>query len=180
MVSFRSKITRAVLSYFFLHQNEERYPSDLSRRLSLDSGNLSRKLIELEDEGILKSRWLGEQRFYSLNKDFPLYDEYRAIVLKTLGLEARLKKALKNIPGISRAVIFGSYARNQMSSSSDIDLLVVGDQDTIEVQKMIARIQKDTDREINVYSLSEKEYNKKKSGDSFLNNIKKEKTIRLF
>ncbi|MBI4309091.1 MAG: winged helix-turn-helix transcriptional regulator, partial [Candidatus Omnitrophica bacterium] len=55
-----------------LQQGAEIYVRDLARALHLESGNLARKLLELEKEGILKSRWRGKQRYYSLNANFPL------------------------------------------------------------------------------------------------------------
>ena len=162
MISLRSKIAQKVLNYFLLAPGAESYISDLARILHLESGNLTRKLLELEKEGILKSRWQGSQRYYSLNTAFPLLKEYKTIVLKTIGFEQILKTALEKISGIKKALIFGSYAQDQMDSYSDIDLLVVGDHNTVGLQKSIAQIQKMVQREINVISMSPQEYNNKK------------------
>ncbi len=100
MISFRSKIARMVLSDFFLNRTREFYINELARRLDLDSGNLTRKLKELETVGLLRSKLKGKERYYSLNPKFPLLNEYRRIVLKTIKIEAQLKSALQSIPGI--------------------------------------------------------------------------------
>ena len=72
MISLRSKITKAVLSYFFLHKEADVYISELARKLSLDSGNLTRKLKELESIGILVSESRGKETYYALHKKYPL------------------------------------------------------------------------------------------------------------
>lgn len=179
MTSFRSKITRAVLSYFMLHETVEMYVNEIARRFNLDSGNVARKLNELEGQGILKSRNIGDQKHYSLNKDFPLIKEYKKIVLKTMGFESALRQAVIKVKGVERAIIFGSYARNKMDQSSDIDLLIIGNHNNILLQKEIAGLQKTVDREINIISLSMNEYKKKKDSDVFLKNVLEQDRVEL-
>ncbi len=179
MLSFRSKITRAVLSYFLLHDHAEMYVLEIARRLHLDDSNLAKKLLELEREGILKSRERGKERYYSLNLSFPLLKEYKQIILKTVGLEGALKTLLQNIPGLEEAYLFGSYAKDRMDSASDIDLLAVGGHDTVELRKSLSQVQKTTDREINLISMSRAEYEKRKKQDSFVRSLQKSKKVKL-
>ena len=179
MVGLRSKISQKVLGFFFLQEDAERYVSDLSRTFHIEVGNLTRKLNELEKEGILKSRWQGNQRYYSLNKKFSLFKEYKNIVLKTIGLEQILKTALDKISGIKKAIIFGSYARDKMDSHSDIDLLVIGDHSTIGLQKVVADVQKSVSRVINVVGMSPQEYAEKKENDPLLKSIESHKSIKI-
>ena len=170
MLSLRSKISQKVLNYFMLQQGVERYVSDLARSLQVENGNLTRKLTELEKEGILKSRLQGNQRYYSLNKSFPLLKEYKNIVLKT---------SLGKISGIKKAIIFGSYAQDKMDSHSDIDLLVIGEHSTIEFQKAVADVQKFIQRDINAVSMSLEEYTEKKKNDPFLKSIETKKSVKI-
>ncbi|MBF0479029.1 MAG: nucleotidyltransferase domain-containing protein [Candidatus Omnitrophica bacterium] len=179
MISLRSKITQSVLNYFMLQQGAEIYVSDFARITQLESGNLTRKLADLEKDGILKSRWQGNQRYYSLNKNFPLLKEYRSIVLKTVGFEQILRNALSKISGIKKAIIFGSYAQDKMDSYSDIDLLIVGEHSTITLQRGIADVQKTIHREINAVSMSLQEYAAKKRNDPFLMSIESKKSIKI-
>ena len=179
MISLRSKVTQAVLGYFVLHEGAELYGNEMARRLSLDQGNLDRKLKELEKERILKSDVRGKERYYSLNLAFPLLKEYKKIVLKTVGLEHLLKGALQTLKGLKRAFIFGSYAKDQMDSASDIDLLAVGDHNTLELQKKISEIQKSIGREINAIQLSPAEYEKKRKKDPFLKSILQGRKIQI-
>lgn len=179
MISLRSKITQAVLGYFMLHEDSELYVHEMARSLSLDQGNLDRKLKELEKESILKSDLRGKERYYSLNDSFPLLQEYKKIILKTIGFEHSLKQLLKTVKGLGLAYLFGSYAQDKMDLSSDIDLLVIGEHSSLELQRKIAEIQKSVKREINVISMSAEEYRKKLKNDRFLKSILQKKRIQL-
>ena len=179
MISLRSHMTQQVLAFLFLHSKADFYVNQLARRLELDSGNLTRKLRALEKEGILKSEFKGKERYYSLNSSYPLLAEYKKIALKSFGLENVLKKALQDVPGLKKALIFGSYAKNKMDSSSDIDLLTVGRNNTIDLQKRIALVQKKMDREINLVHMRPQEFEKRKKKDPFLRSIFNNPRINL-
>ncbi len=179
MINLKSKIANVVLGYFILHEGSEMFINEMARKFNLDSGNLTRKLVEFEREGILKSRLSGKQKYYSINKSFPLLKEYKKIIQKTVGFEYILKESLSDLKGIEKVVLFGSYAEDRMDLLSDIDLLVVGNHSTIELQKRIADIQKKVDREINVISYGVNEYNKKKKSDPLLKNILKKNKINI-
>ncbi|MBI3616403.1 MAG: nucleotidyltransferase domain-containing protein [Candidatus Omnitrophica bacterium] len=180
MVNLRSEIAQKVLGHFFLQESSQLYVNEMCRRFGVDRGNLIRKLKELEGEKILKSEWQGNQRYYRLNPSFPLLQEYKKIVLKTVGLEAFLREALGKVRGIRSAVLFGSYAGNRMNLSSDLDLLVVGDHSTVDLQRQVALLQRKIDREMNVVSLSPAEYEKKKRSDPLIRSIvRKDKVIVL-
>jgi predicted nucleotidyltransferase len=179
MITLNSHITRQVLNYFFLHPEADMYINEIARRLDLDSGNLTRKLKEIEAEGILKSELRGNQRYYMINSEYPLIEQYKKIILSTVGIEPLLKKILKSVSGIQSAFLYGSYARDSMNAGSDIDLFVVGEHNTLALQKQIAIIQKTTDREINVFSIGSNEFEKRKENDSFIKNVMKSKKIIL-
>lgn len=179
MISLRSTITQEVLSFFFAHEEASLYVNELARRLGLDSGNLTRKLIELEKEGLLRSELKGHQKYYSLNPTFPLLNEYKQIVLKTVGLERKLSEALKELPGIKRAFLFGSYAENKMDTFSDIDLMVIGDHSSLELQKRMSELQKKMNRDINVINLTEQEFKNRKKSDPLIKSVLSKPKISL-
>lgn len=179
MLNLRSKIAQAVLGYFMLHEGAQLYVHEMARRLLVDQKNLDRKLKELEKEGIFKSERRGKERYYSLNPSFPLLKEYKRIILKTIGLEHLLKEALHKVKGIKQAYLFGSYAKDQMDAASDIDLLAVGNHNTLELQREISAIQKSIGREINVISLKPEEYEKKRKSNPFVKSVLKSKKIQI-
>jgi predicted nucleotidyltransferase len=180
MISLRSQVTRKLLSYLFLNPHETLYVNELSRKLGLDKRNLVKKLHELDRLGILKSERIGNLRLYGVNPEFPLYQEYRKIVLKTIGVEEKLRRIMKQTSGIKVAYIYGSYARDAMSTHSDLDLLVIGDHDIKTLQSKIIPLQREINREINSVNMSEGEFRKRTDmNDPFLSGIFQRKTIRL-
>ena len=180
MISLRSEIAKKILNYFFINPRENLYVNELLRKLSLDKRNLVKKLRELEKEGILKSQTRGNLRLYSINKSYPLYKEYEKIVLKTVGLEDKLKKIIREIPGINEAYIYGSYAKNKMDTHSDIDLLVVGSHKIILLQSRLNKLQKEIEREINIVNMDQREFKKRiQKKDAFILGILKDKNIKI-
>lgn len=180
MISLRSSITKKVLNYFFINPDESLYVNELSRKLRLDKRNLVKKIKELEEEGVLKSQSRGNLKLYSINKDYPLYNEYQKIIMKTEGVEGRLKSILGSINGIKEAYIYGSYAAGRLGFHSDIDLLVIGCHSIVSLQREINKFQKEIDREINIVNIDEAEFKKKiKNKNPFIQGILNRKKIRL-
>ena len=91
MISFKSKVTIAILNYYFLNQDARHYINELAKILGLDPKNVYRKLTELEKEGLFRSEFRGKERYFFLAKDYSLLENYRQIFLKTYGLEDQLK-----------------------------------------------------------------------------------------
>lgn len=180
MISLRSKVAIKLLDYYFLNPDTQRYINELARILGLDPKNTETKLKEFEKEGLFKSEFRGKERYFYLAKDSSILKHYRQIFLKTYGIEKRLKDIFSNIKGIKGAYLFGSYVTNKMDSSSDIDIMAIGSHSTLELQRLIAKLQKDTGREFNVMNLSLKEFEaKKKNKDPLITSVFKTKIIRL-
>ncbi len=178
MINFKSKITQKVLSYFFLNIDSEMYLNEITRKFDVDRANLSRKLTEWEEDGILIKTKRGNLSLYKINKKYPMLSEMKKIIQKSFGIEGELKKALKLVSGINKAYIFGSYASDKLRVESDIDLLLVGSHNALIAQKEVVKIQKKFDREINVIDMTEIEFKKKRNGD-LLQNIFKNKIIEI-
>lgn len=168
------------MNYFFINPHEELYINELARKMDLDKRNLVKKLRQLEKDGILKHKIRGNLRLYSINKEYPLYNEYKNIILKTVGLEEKLKRVIKEVPGVKRFYIYGSYAENKMDTHSDIDLLVIGNHKIVPLQRKLSKLQSETDREINSVNMDEIEFEKrKKNRDPFILDVLKKKHIEI-
>jgi predicted nucleotidyltransferase len=169
MISLRSKVSQKLLGYFFLNPERNHYVNELSQILELDKRNLVKKLKELESEGLLSGTSRGNLKFYSLNKKFRLFKEYRNIVLATVGLEKRLGELIRDVPGVKEAYLFGSFAARKQKAHSDIDLLVIGSHDLLALQRKIIPFQNKTGREVNIVNMDEEEFHKRKANrDPFL------------
>jgi predicted nucleotidyltransferase len=105
-----------------------------------------------------------------------------ALVQKTYGIEALLRDVVINIPGIRIALIYGSYARNKMRADSDVDLLIVADDEKAEdmLVEGLDGIEKTLQREVNyrIYDMEDFE-RKRESGDPFLQEVLSDENIAL-
>ncbi len=155
MFNLHSKITNKTLRYFFINPRKKKYINELARILKADPGNLSRKLEEMEKEGILSSEFSGKQRYYFINKKYPLLKESKKTFELKYGLGDLIAAELKKIKGIKEAYIFGSYVEGDFEAESDIDVLIIGSHPVMEATKALLPIQERIRRQINVVDLTE-------------------------
>ena len=180
MIQIRSKIAINILGYFFINPSRFNYVNELAKILEADPGNLYRKLIEMEKEGILISEERGNQKYYGLNKKYPLLKELKRSYETKYGLVNLLKEKLSKLENLKEAYIFGSYAAGNFGQESDVDILLIGDHSPLEAKRTILPLQKVVGREINIIDISEKELkSRKKTNDDFIKNIFSKKTIKL-
>lgn len=159
---FRSKIRQKVLGLFFTNPKSRYYVRQLQSMFQVSVGSLHRELRRLEKIGILKSEREGNLKFYSINTDYPLFNELKGIVSKTIGVEGSLRKVLKDIVGISIAFIYGSFASRKETERSDIDLFLIGEFDEDLLNKKLRSLEQYLAREINYTSMKESEFKEEK------------------
>lgn len=101
--------------------------------------------------GVLRERRVGNQRRLSANPQFLLYPELRRMALKTVGLAEPLARALAPLAAsIRQACIVGSIAAGTDTSSSDVDLVLVGDLTLFDVSPVLDAAQAELGRPIHV------------------------------
>jgi predicted nucleotidyltransferase len=109
------------------------------------------------DEQILVSEPKANVRYFKANKDYPLYEELKSIVFKTVGVLGSIREIIQNVGDVEYCFIYGSFARDEQTSISDIDLVIVGDVDEDIIIKKLDRLEQVLKREINykLYTLNE-------------------------
>lgn len=179
-VLLNTKLRKKLLTYSFTHPDENYYVRELASLIGEDPGNLSRELKKLEDEGLYTSMTKGKVKFFSLNKNYPLFRELKRIIFKTEGVEGSLKEAVSRFKGISLAFIYGSYAKDKEKKDSDIDLVVVGEFPQNKFTHDIRGLESKLNREINFASYTREEFEKEGKNDGgFLNLVLKDKILIL-
>ena len=119
MIDLRSKARQRLLAYYFANPTARLHLRDLAQRLSIDASNLSKELGRLEREGLFRSELSGRQKYFQLNREYPLFAEVRSIVSKTIGARFLMAQSLEKIEGIEEAYLYGSFASNQQDAASD-------------------------------------------------------------
>ena len=149
MLSFRSDLRRKVLTFFYVNRSARVYVRQLAGSLGVDSTNLSRELTRLAREGFLRSETEGRQLYYSVNRAYPYLKPVFALLQGSVGIEPTLKDALQSVHGVRSASIYGSFAKNEADSASDIDLLIVGQPDQLQLASEMRKAERALRREIN-------------------------------
>lgn len=157
-----SKVKRKLLALFFSNPEDEFYIRQLSRKLAEETNAIRRELLMLENAGILTSRTEGNLKLYKVNRNSPVFNELKSILLKTEGLGTILRQELKD-KDILFAFIYGSYAEGRERKGSDIDLMVIGDVPVDKFNRIISELERKIGRDINYLIYPEKEFIKKLS-----------------
>lgn len=180
MLDFRSQARRRLLAYYFTNPTARLHLRDLAERLNTDPSNLSKELRRLEGDGLFRSEISGRQKYFQLNREYPLFDEVRAIVEKTIGAVAVIRHALQRIEGIQEAYLHGSFAKNQQDAASDIDVLIIGAPREEPLAEVVGKLERQLGREINYTVLTPREFaSRRLRKDAFLENVWHNKRIPL-
>jgi len=78
-----SKHSLKLLKLFYAHPEQQYYIQELGRLLKTKPGVFQRTLYNLQKEGVLQSYYRANARFFSLNKNYPFYREFKSIVQKS-------------------------------------------------------------------------------------------------
>jgi predicted nucleotidyltransferase len=114
-------------------------------------GSTQKQIERLLAAGILKeNREYGRLRQIYANKDHFLYSELTSIAKKTFGITEPIRDVLAPFSKlIDEAYVFGSIATEKDSSSSDIDLMIIGKLSVLDIAEPIHTMEGSLGRPIN-------------------------------
>ena len=169
-----------LLSLFFTNPDKFFYMQQIGRILNKKPGVFQRTLNNMVLEGILVSEYRANSRYFTVNKNNPIYKELKSIIFKTIGISGSIKQALEELKNLKLAFIYGSYVKNQENYLSDIDIMIIGNPDEEILINKLDSLEKKLQREINykIYSYNnlEKEIAEK---EPFMINILEDRKIML-
>ncbi|MCG2767898.1 MAG: nucleotidyltransferase domain-containing protein [Chloroflexota bacterium] len=169
---FSSRVRVKLLTIFLTNPDTRFYTRELSRLLEESPYALQRELHRLESVGLLEVEPEANIKYYAVDKSCPIYPELKSIVLKTTGLGDALREGLAELGTIEQAFIYGSVAAGEEDSLSDVDLMLVGEVDLLELSEIIARLEGQLGREINYLALTSAELSQRiADGDPFIENV---------
>ena len=158
------------------------YLSELAQYLQTTPSSLQRELKSLVASGLLRERRDGKRLYFQTETKSPIFAPLREIFEQTLGAAAALEDALVQVEkDICVAFIYGSVARAEDHTMSDVDLLVVGSIGLSVLSPIMQKLEQHFNREFNVTCYSRAEFSEKiQSQNHFLTNIlRKEKMFLI-
>ena len=140
-----------VLALLFGQPDREFFVTEIIALAGSGRGAVQRELARLAGSGLAVVSRAGNRKHYRANRESPLFDEICSIVRKTVGLEESLRGALEPLADrLALALLFGSVARGTDTAASDIDLLLVSDDLTLEsVYAAMAPVEDQLGRRVN-------------------------------
>ena len=175
-----SQVRAEIFRLLFNDHKSSIHLRDLQRQSGLSIGTIQKEMAHLKKLDLVTSERDGNRLYYSANTDHPLFEEISGLVEKTSGIAEQIKTALRSIKGIECAFIFGSYAKGEEKSHSDIDLIVIGTVGLRTLSSVFKTVTDKTGREINPHIYSIKSWTEKlKKKDHFIKSIQTEKKIFL-
>lgn len=163
---------RRVLGLLLLRPEEALHGREIARRTGLPAGTITRELTKLADAGLLRREKRGNQQVYSANTSGPIFAELASILRKTSGLADVVSEALAPLAGrVSLAFIFGSTARGDEVTGSDVDVMVVGEATFRDVVAALHPAQATLGREVNPRVFGVDEFVAKARAEPFLRDV---------
>ncbi|MCL4429719.1 MAG: nucleotidyltransferase domain-containing protein [Chloroflexi bacterium] len=157
-----NQTTLGILSLFRNNYKTSLYLREIAREVKVDAKAVSIQLKRLEKANILTSTKRGKNREYSLNlrNYLTLYHMILAESLTTveyLNRNFEVKKLVSETTDKlgKTAILFGSYAKENMTPESDIDILII---ETKTDSSAFREISMFLNREINIKFMSEKQF----------------------
>ena len=171
-----------LFSFLFGQPYKSFYLTELVRLAEVGRGGVQRELMRLESTGLVTVTTIGNQKHYQANPDSPLFVELTGIVKKTVGLKQPLLNALEPLQkNIDLAFVYGSVAKGIDTANSDIDLMVVSDELTLEkIFSAITSLEVQLGRSVNPTLYSSKEFSqKRKTKNGFIYKVLNAPVIEL-
>ena len=96
-VFITSRVRRKIIVVYAKYPDFKTHVRGLAKLIKEDPGNIQRELKRLEKSGFLLTEKQGNTRLYSTNKNFPIFKELQAIVIKSQQQAARPKRTSSDI-----------------------------------------------------------------------------------
>tara|TARA_Y100000031_G_C8006932_1_gene286282 strand:+ start:79 stop:627 length:549 start_codon:yes stop_codon:yes gene_type:complete len=120
---FHRKAFWRVFHFFSRHPSDEYHLKELVRQVNLSLRPTHEITRKMDQEGILKSRRMGNLKIFYLNSENPVVRQLR--VVEIIAALSPILEQLK--PICNRVVLFGSCAEGTYTPESDVDLFVITD-----------------------------------------------------
>jgi uncharacterized protein len=168
-------LRQGVLCATIMNPDRWWYLSELATHLGTTPSSLQRELSSLVKSGILQQRREGARRYFRAQDQAPIFPELQRLFEKTYGTVATLRSLLQPFgEKIFCAFLFGSVARGEEHSLSDIDLMVIGNIGLADLSPNLRKGEARLGRDINVMNYSSSEFLERiREKDHFLHNVLK-------
>ena len=162
-----------ILAALLLPPEKRWFLTGLAQHLGTQPSSLQREVEALSRAGLLEQTKDGRRVYFQADMASPVFSDLKGLLEKTAGLVPILREEVEAFgERIQLAFLYGSMARSEESSESDIDLMIVGDVGLSDLVPSLRRAERRFGRPVNptVYSFSEFK-TKARNHDHFLTTV---------
>jgi len=165
---FRKFVGFKILEYFLKYPTEKTYLKELAKKLHISPRSVKIYCDLFEKEGIIKREIKGNMHIFSTNNDnFRVRETKRAYFINLLA-EMNIENIAEECASIA---IYGSYASGNYDEKSDIDILIIGEEEDVK-RDLIGNRMELVGKEIQLNVIPIIKWEKmKKDKDYFVKNI---------
>lgn len=128
---FRSQAQAELLTWLYLHPDQEFSLSELARRVGASVSTIHREAERLVAARLITERLVGRNRMLNADMSHAAAEPLARLLEVTFGPRQVIAEEFAELPGVDRVLIFGSwaarYAGEAGHSPRDIDVMVIGD-----------------------------------------------------
>ncbi|MBN1630521.1 MAG: nucleotidyltransferase domain-containing protein [Thermoleophilia bacterium] len=122
------KVQQRVLALLFGDPNRTYLLKEVIQLAGSGTGAVHRELRRLAASGLVTVESPGWEKHYRANRECPVFEELRSIVVKTVAVVDPLRASLQPLAERIRvAFVYGSVAKGAETTASDIDLMIIAD-----------------------------------------------------
>jgi predicted nucleotidyltransferase len=135
-----STTQQRVLGLLFGQPERSFFATELIGLAQAGSGAVQRELQRLAESGLVTVSQVGNQKHYQANRQSPVFEELHGIAVKALGPAEALRAALAPLASrLQAAWLYGSVAKGNDRAASDMDVMIVSDDLTLEAVYKVLR-----------------------------------------
>lgn len=161
---FGSKTRVKLLHLFLNNPNRAFYVREITRKIDEQINSVRRELANMLSIGIIKSETSNNRLYYEINQDYPHYKPLHEIFSDAASgsatVEAKVDandwpKRLKPLGDVRVLLFAGNLVKG---STSDVDVLIVGDINKTQAKKFIKELEEEENRSLNFAVMSYQDF----------------------
>ena len=150
-----SKTRLKLLLRLFLNPGSKAYLRGLADEFDESTNSVRVELNRFEEAGMLSSDLVGNKKVFQANKEYPLFEEIRKILLKYTGLQDIIDEVIEQLGDLNKVYLTGDLSLGKQSDV--ISLIIVGNPDRHFLIQLIAKVEELIPKKVQylIYSIEE-------------------------
>jgi len=132
--SFRKFVGFKILEYFLKYPTEKTYLNELAKKLQISSRSVKIYCDIFDKQKIIKREIKGNMHIFTTNNDNFRVREMKRSYFMNIFAEMDIENIAEKIASIA---IYGSYASGNYDEKSDVDILIIGEEQYIKRDKIV-------------------------------------------